>query len=40
MRPCCRWDGRITVEEFLRGFTEPFTARADSTSGAQLLGRP
>ena len=33
-------DGRITVEEFLRGFTEFFTARADSTSGAQLLGRP
>jgi uncharacterized protein (DUF2236 family)/Ca2+-binding EF-hand superfamily protein len=33
-------DGRITVEEFLGGFTEFFTARADSTSGAQLLGRP
>ncbi|MGW2377077.1 oxygenase MpaB family protein [Kitasatospora sp. NPDC001683] len=33
-------DGRITLEEFLRGFTEFFTARADSTSGAQLLGRP
>ncbi|MFI9360041.1 oxygenase MpaB family protein [Kitasatospora sp. NPDC053057] len=33
-------DGRITVEEFLSGFTEFFTARADSTSGAQLLGRP
>ncbi|MFI9321159.1 oxygenase MpaB family protein [Kitasatospora aureofaciens] len=33
-------DGRITVEEFLRGFTEFFTARADSTAGAQLLGRP
>ncbi|MFJ7245672.1 oxygenase MpaB family protein [Kitasatospora sp. NPDC098652] len=33
-------DGRITVEEFVGGFTEFFTARADSTSGAQLLGRP
>ncbi|MFJ9775638.1 oxygenase MpaB family protein [Kitasatospora sp. NPDC101157] len=33
-------DGRITVEEFLHGFTEFFTARADSVSGAQLLGRP
>ncbi|MEU9043163.1 MULTISPECIES: EF-hand domain-containing protein [unclassified Kitasatospora] len=32
-------DGRITREEFLHGFTEFFTARADSTSGAQLLGR-
>ncbi|MER6300288.1 EF-hand domain-containing protein [Kitasatospora sp. NPDC001539] len=33
-------DGRITEEEFLRGFSEFFTARADSTAGAQLLGRP
>ncbi|MFD8702183.1 oxygenase MpaB family protein [Kitasatospora sp. NPDC059648] len=33
-------DGRITVEEFLHGFTEFFTARADSAPGAQLLGRP
>ncbi|WP_316522065.1 EF-hand domain-containing protein [Kitasatospora brasiliensis] len=32
-------DGRITREEFLRGFTEFFTARADSTPGAELLGR-
>ncbi|MER7770114.1 EF-hand domain-containing protein [Kitasatospora sp. NPDC096140] len=32
-------DGRITREEFLHGFTEFFTARADSTSGTQLLGR-
>ncbi len=32
-------DGRITREEFLRGFTEFFTARADSVSGTQLLGR-
>ncbi|MEU9076266.1 EF-hand domain-containing protein [Kitasatospora sp. NPDC004745] len=33
-------DGRITREEFLHGFTEFFTARADSTPGTQLLGRP
>ncbi|MFE6049667.1 oxygenase MpaB family protein [Kitasatospora sp. NPDC056446] len=32
-------DGRITREEFLHGFTEFFTARGDSTSGTQLLGR-
>nr|WP_262987023.1 EF-hand domain-containing protein [Streptomyces sp. CBMA156] len=32
-------DGRITREEFLRGFTEFFTARADSVAGAELLGR-
>ncbi|WP_371517800.1 oxygenase MpaB family protein [Kitasatospora sp. NBC_01300] len=32
-------DGRITVEQFLHGFTEFFTARADSTPGTQLLGR-
>ncbi|MEV7777641.1 oxygenase MpaB family protein [Kitasatospora sp. NPDC088351] len=32
-------DGRITEEEFLRGFTEFFTARAASTPGSQLLGR-
>ncbi|MER7579796.1 EF-hand domain-containing protein [Kitasatospora sp. NPDC097691] len=32
-------DGRITREEFLHGFTEFFTARADSTAGTQLLGR-
>ncbi|MDH6703769.1 uncharacterized protein (DUF2236 family)/Ca2+-binding EF-hand superfamily protein [Kitasatospora sp. MAA19] len=32
-------DGRITMEEFLHGFTEFFTARADSTPGSQLLGR-
>ncbi|MFJ2862917.1 oxygenase MpaB family protein [Kitasatospora sp. NPDC087314] len=32
-------DGRITLEEFLHGFTEFFTARAESTPGSQLLGR-
>ncbi|RKT16666.1 uncharacterized protein (DUF2236 family) [Streptomyces sp. 1114.5] len=32
-------DGRITREEFLCGFTEFFTARTDSASGTQLLGR-
>ncbi|WP_234322608.1 EF-hand domain-containing protein [Streptomyces sp. NRRL S-350] len=32
-------DGRVTREEFLGGFTEFFTARADSTPGTQLLGR-
>ncbi|MFH9349416.1 oxygenase MpaB family protein [Kitasatospora sp. NPDC017646] len=33
-------DGRITLDEFVGGFTGFFTARADSTPGAQLLGRP
>ncbi|MEV7600637.1 EF-hand domain-containing protein [Kitasatospora sp. NPDC089797] len=33
-------DGRITLAEFVGGFTGFFTARTDSTSGAQLLGRP
>ncbi|MGW2249538.1 hypothetical protein ACWCXH_05000 [Kitasatospora sp. NPDC001660] len=33
-------DGRVTLDEFLRGFTAFFTARAASTPGAQLLGRP
>ncbi|MFE7527823.1 oxygenase MpaB family protein [Kitasatospora sp. NPDC057542] len=32
-------DGRITREEFLAGFSEFFTARADSTPGTELLGR-
>ncbi|MEV7185875.1 EF-hand domain-containing protein [Kitasatospora sp. NPDC093102] len=32
-------DGRITREEFLVGFSEFFTARADSTPGTELLGR-
>ncbi|GAA4884797.1 oxygenase MpaB family protein [Kitasatospora terrestris] len=34
-------DGRITEEEFVRGFTEFFTAHdTDSVAGTQLLGRP
>ncbi|MFI9051936.1 oxygenase MpaB family protein [Streptomyces sp. NPDC053427] len=33
-------DGQITEEEFVHAFTEYFTARADTTAGAQLLGRP
>ncbi|MEV4556352.1 EF-hand domain-containing protein [Kitasatospora sp. NPDC049285] len=33
-------DGGITEEEFVRGFTEFFTARTDTVSGTQLLGRP
>ncbi|MFD8596757.1 oxygenase MpaB family protein [Kitasatospora sp. NPDC059646] len=33
-------DGVITEEEFVRGFTEFFTARTNSTAGTQLLGRP
>ncbi|WP_282204100.1 oxygenase MpaB family protein [Kitasatospora fiedleri] len=33
-------DGQITEEEFVRGFTEFFTARTESTAGTQLLGRP
>ncbi|MCS0638086.1 EF-hand domain-containing protein [Streptomyces sp. LP05-1] len=33
-------DGRLTEEEFVRGFTEYFTARSRSAAGAQLLGRP
>ncbi|OKK21921.1 calcium-binding protein [Streptomyces sp. CB00455] len=32
-------DGRITEEEFLRAFTDYFTARTDSTAAGQLLGR-
>ncbi|MFJ1755120.1 oxygenase MpaB family protein [Kitasatospora sp. NPDC088134] len=32
-------DGRITEEEFVRGFTEFFTVRAGSIPGTQLLGR-
>ncbi|MFF0296746.1 oxygenase MpaB family protein [Kitasatospora sp. NPDC004614] len=33
-------DGQITEEEFVRGFTEFFTARSSSMAGTQLLGRP
>ncbi|BAJ33050.1 hypothetical protein KSE_72950 [Kitasatospora setae KM-6054] len=33
-------DGQITEEEFVRGFTEFFTARTESVAGTQLLGRP
>ncbi|AUY50655.1 EF-hand domain-containing protein [Streptomyces sp. CB01881] len=33
-------DGVITEVEFLRGFTEYFTARGPSTAGTHLLGRP
>ncbi|MFC8719622.1 oxygenase MpaB family protein [Kitasatospora sp. NPDC057198] len=33
-------DGQITEEEFVKGFTEFFTARTESTAGTQLLGRP
>ncbi|MGV4925573.1 oxygenase MpaB family protein [Streptomyces sp. BHT-5-2] len=33
-------DGQITEEEFLRAFTDYFTARADTVAGTQLLGRP
>ncbi|WP_406201024.1 oxygenase MpaB family protein [Kitasatospora sp. NBC_01560] len=33
-------DGSITEAEFLRGFTEYFTARGPSTAGTHLLGRP
>ncbi|MFJ5231240.1 oxygenase MpaB family protein [Kitasatospora sp. NPDC088391] len=32
-------DGRITEEEFVRGFTGFFTARTGSVAGTQLLGR-
>ncbi len=33
-------DGRLTESEFVRGFTEFFTARSNSVAGSQLLGRP
>lgn len=33
-------DGRITEDEFVRAFTDYFTARTDHTAGSQLLGRP
>ncbi|MGW4804194.1 oxygenase MpaB family protein [Kitasatospora sp. NPDC004272] len=33
-------DGQITEEEFVKGFTEFFTARTESVAGTQLLGRP
>ncbi|MEV6566705.1 oxygenase MpaB family protein [Streptomyces kronopolitis] len=33
-------DGRITEDEFVRAFTDYFTARTDNTAGSQLLGRP
>ncbi|MFF1961757.1 oxygenase MpaB family protein [Streptomyces sp. NPDC058220] len=33
-------DGGITEEEFVRGFTEFFTARTDLAAGSQLLGHP
>ncbi|WP_405365619.1 oxygenase MpaB family protein [Kitasatospora sp. NBC_00039] len=33
-------DGTITEAEFLRGFTDYFTARSPSAAGTQLLGRP
>ncbi|MEV7119554.1 oxygenase MpaB family protein [Kitasatospora griseola] len=33
-------DGQITEEEFVRGFTEFFTARTVGVAGTQLLGRP
>ncbi|MFF4345281.1 oxygenase MpaB family protein [Kitasatospora sp. NPDC001540] len=33
-------DGQITEEEFVRGFTEFFTARTEGVAGTQLLGRP
>jgi uncharacterized protein (DUF2236 family)/Ca2+-binding EF-hand superfamily protein len=33
-------DGRITEEEFVRGFTEFFTARTSTVAGSRLLGRP
>lgn len=33
-------DGQISLEEFVRAFTDFFTARTDTTAGSQLLGRP
>jgi uncharacterized protein (DUF2236 family)/Ca2+-binding EF-hand superfamily protein len=33
-------DGRITLEEFVRAFTDFFTARTDTSAGSHLLGRP
>lgn len=33
-------DGRISEDEFVRAFTDYFTARTDNTAGSQLLGRP
>ncbi|MFJ5924460.1 oxygenase MpaB family protein [Kitasatospora sp. NPDC092948] len=33
-------DGQITEEEFVRGFTDFFTARTGGVAGTQLLGRP
>ncbi|MGK5532776.1 oxygenase MpaB family protein [Streptomyces sp. URMC 129] len=33
-------DGLISEEEFVRAFTDFFTARTDTTAGSQLLGRP
>ncbi|MFF7329988.1 oxygenase MpaB family protein [Streptomyces sp. NPDC008150] len=33
-------DGEISEEEFVAAFTDYFTARADTTAGTQLLGRP
>jgi Ca2+-binding EF-hand superfamily protein len=33
-------DGRITEEEFVRAFTDYFTARADTVAGARMFGRP
>jgi Ca2+-binding EF-hand superfamily protein len=33
-------DGRITEAEFLQAFTDYFTARTNTSAGAQLLGRP
>jgi Ca2+-binding EF-hand superfamily protein len=33
-------DGQITMEEFVRAFTDFFTARTDTTAGSHLLGRP
>ncbi|UQX03862.1 oxygenase MpaB family protein [Streptomyces sp. RerS4] len=33
-------DGRISEEEFVKAFTEFFTARTDTVAGTALLGRP
>ncbi|WP_049578372.1 EF-hand domain-containing protein [Streptomyces sp. SBT349] len=33
-------DGRITEEEFVRAFTDYFSARAGTTAGSRMFGRP